>query len=168
MPGLFIADMRCVPHPPPLVTLASEDYLHHKTTHTRSMKQIFWFWLSKASTNLRFCLVSEFQGAFAWMTGCNDMVGVSKRCATGHYWWFVRKGMFFVFIKNSWFCCLLLVKWREVWDKLVKQINKGMIKKYFPPPPPWNVWSELMALSNHMMLKSRKNIFFLLLQCIFI
>ena len=68
--------------------------------------------------------------------------------------------MFFVFIKNSWFFCLLLVKWREVWDKLVKQINKGIIKKYFPLPPPWNVWSELMALSNHMMLKSRKIYFF--------
>ena len=31
------------------------------------MKQIFLFWLSKASTNRRFCLVSEFQGALAWM-----------------------------------------------------------------------------------------------------
>ena len=85
-----------------------------------------------------------------------------------HYWWFVRKGMFFVLTKNSWFSCLLLVKWREFWDKLVKQINKGMIKKYFPHPPPWNVWSDLMAFSNHIMLKSRKNIFSLLLQCIFI
>ena len=77
MPGLFIADMRCVPNPPPLVTVASEGYLHYKTTRTRSMIQIFLFWLSKASKNLRFCLVSEFQGAFAWMTWRNDMVGVS-------------------------------------------------------------------------------------------
>ena len=68
--------------------------------------------------------------------------------------------MFFVFIKNSWFSCLLLVKWRKFWDKLIKQINKGMIKKYFPHPPPWNVWSDLTAFSNHIMLKSRKKKFF--------
>ena len=77
-----------------------------------------------------------------------------------HYWWFVRKGMFFIFTKNSWFSCLLLVKWRKFWDKLIKQINKGMIKKYFPHPPPWNVWSDLTAFSNHIMLKSRKKKFF--------
>ena len=34
----------------------------------QSIKQIFLFWPSKALTKLRFCLVSEFQDAFAWMT----------------------------------------------------------------------------------------------------
>ena len=31
----------------------------------QSIKQIFLFWPSKALTKLRFCLVSEFQDAFA-------------------------------------------------------------------------------------------------------
>ena len=42
--------------------------LYYTMTHARTMKQIFLFWLSKVSTTLRFCLISEFQGALAWMT----------------------------------------------------------------------------------------------------
>ena len=78
MPGLFIAENHfLLPLPPPpliyslpvfFVILVSGGYLHYTTTHAQSMKQIFLFWLRKALTKLRFCLVSEFQGAFAWMT----------------------------------------------------------------------------------------------------
>ena len=54
--------------PVSFVILSSEGYLHYTTTHAQSIKQIFLFWPSKALTKLRFFLVSEFQGAFAWMT----------------------------------------------------------------------------------------------------